>query len=60
MNHNARVELFDGWAKKYDAAVSPAHIGFLFEGYDEVEVRYKQVSNCGGVFVFVNKKAKDE
>lgn len=36
MNHNERVELFDGWAKKYDAAVSPAQIRFPFEGYEEV------------------------
>nr|NJM04528.1 hypothetical protein [Desulfobacula sp.] len=106
MNHNERVELFDGWAKKYDAAVSPAQIRFPFEGYEEVldeavllsqavpgmqvldlgigtgnlaarflnefywaadetiaacdrvslEVRYKQVSTCGGVFIFVNKR----
>jgi hypothetical protein len=66
MSHAGRTQLFDRWAETYDATLAPTL--FPFDGYDRVldqdeagaayaraglQVTYRQVSSCGGVFTFM-------
>ena len=36
MSQKNRVDVFESWAEKYDTAVSPAHLRFPFQGYQQV------------------------